>query len=104
MYFILINRITQNINKEHEIPLIEIKWIWLQLNAFTTFYDLMHETVIGTFFWAVLKTKFTVRYLKHPFITEDQQTTKNNNRWDECSASKHEIQIATLNTDCEHMI
>ena len=67
-----------------EIPLIEIKWIWLQLNTFTTFYDLMRETVIGTFFWAVLKTKFTVRCLiKHTFITEDQQTTRSNNktRW-----------------------
>ena len=47
-------------------------------NAFNTFYDFMHETVIGTFFRAVLKTKFTtVRCLiRHTFITEDQQTTK----------------------------
>ena len=47
-----------------EIPLIEIKWIWLQLNVFTTVYDLMHETVIGTFIWAVLKTKFIVRCIQ----------------------------------------
>ena len=59
-----------------EIPLIEIKWIELQLNAFTTF----HETVIGTFFWAGLKIKFTLHCLKHTFITEDQQTTKNNKK------------------------
>ena len=67
--------------------LIDIKWIWLQINAFTTFYDLMHETVIGTFFLAVLKTKFTVRCLKHT-STEDQQTTENNKKWEECSASR----------------
>ena len=57
-----------------EIPLIKIKWIWLQLNP------LMHETVIGTFYWAVLKTKFTVRCLKHTFIAEDQQQTTKNNK------------------------
>ena len=51
--FILINRITQNFNNEYkimvffliEIPLIEIKWISLLLNAFTKFHDLMHEIV-----------------------------------------------------------
>ena len=36
-----------------EIPLIKIKWIWLQLNP------LMHETVIGTFYWAVLDYVYT---------------------------------------------
>ena len=65
-----------------EIPFIEIKWIWLQLNTFTTFYDLMHETVIDTFFLAILKTNFPVRFLKYTF-TEDQQITKNNKKWDE---------------------
>ena len=38
-----------------QIPLIEIIWIWLKLNPFTTFYDLMHEALISAFFWAVLR-------------------------------------------------
>ena len=66
--------------------------------------SVMHGKVIGTFFWAVLKTKFTVRCLKHTFITEEQQTTKNNKKWDKCSASRYEIQIATLNTDYKHVV
>ena len=33
-----------------EIPLIEIQWMWLKLDSLATFYDLMHETVTGTFF------------------------------------------------------
>ena len=40
-----------------------------------------------------LRTKFTPRCPKHTFITEDQQITKNNKKWDERSASRYEIQI-----------
>ena len=50
-----------------EIALIEVKWIWLKLNAFTTFCDLMHETVISP--WAVLD-KIIAHCPKPYFITE----------------------------------
>ena len=45
----------------NNIPLIEFKWIGLKLNAFTTFYDLMHETVVVSTFLAVLKKRLTAR-------------------------------------------
>ena len=65
----------------------------------------MHETVIShNILLSCLKTKSTARCPQHTFITKNEQITKNNKKCDECSASRYEIQIATLNTDCEHVM
>ena len=62
----------------------------------------MHQTVISTFFLAVLK--FTARCPKQTFITDDQQITKIIKNEMNVQLPDMKSSYSHLNTDCEHVM
>ena len=81
---------------------------WFKLNAN---YEIeIHDILWLKHEWLVLSFELSQRQnLTHVasnkiFTTENQQTTKKNKKRDECSVSRYEIQIATLNAGCEHVM